>query len=174
MRKAVMIGVMVLLVGAYIVILQKSPESKVEQTLTPTVTETLLETLPQTPEELIETHNQLMAETYNSQTTEEDVQTLVSTMRKLYSKEFLALNTEIAQQEALIQELAVNSVGRMYLISSKLEYIKYNDKEDQAEAVVTHQTTKGDQKRVYSMALEEGTWKILRWENITASQTPEE
>lgn len=172
-----MIGIMVLLVGVYIWSLQKEPESKVEQTLTPVVTESLPETLPKTPEQLIERHNELMQATYNSQTTEKDVEALVSAMRQLYSKAFLELNTEASQQKALKEELAINSVGRMYLVSSKFEYIKFNDKEDEAEAVVTHQTTRGDQKRSYNMILEDGEWKILKWENLetaTPSKTPEE
>lgn len=172
-----MIGIMVLIVGAYIGILQREPASKVEETHTPIVTESLLETLPETPEEVIEIHNKLMKATYNSQTEEEKITDLVLDMRKLYSKAFLELNSEEDQKKALAEELTLNAENKMYLIDSKLEYIKYNEQENKAEAVVRHQTTKGDQKRVYYLIQEEGIWKILSWENLsatTASKTPEE
>lgn len=172
MRKGIMIGVMILIVIGYIFMVRgkfETNETSIQEQVTP---EQIVEKMPETPEDLILAHNRLMKMSYNSQTKEEDIPELVEAMRKLYSQEFLALNTAEGQEEVLREELLLNGVSKLYLLDSKLEYIKYNEKEDEAEAVVLHQTTKGDQTRTYDLIKEDGIWKIHGWENIQGTREP--
>lgn len=132
---------------------------------------------PEKVKEIVEIHNELMAIAYKYPMNEEEVEKYVKTIRKLYSLEFLEINPEAAQIEALDKERESMSEESMELIASNIDdvYIAQDNdgKEVSAEVNVLHATTQGSLARTYLLIKEDGLWKINGWENMKSEENKE-
>ena len=118
---------------------------------------------PSEPKEIIEIHNQLMSYLYSQNMKDEYIELYVDTVRKLYDKELLDLNTKIDQKNFIIMDREKNKEKPMKLLGSKIEEVTINNAE--AEIKVIHYLDKGDLSRIYTLKRESGLWKILSWES---------
>ena len=117
-----------------------------------------------TPKEVILLHNQLMEYAYSEAMKEEDVKSLIDTMRRLYSKELLALNDYEGQIELFKQEVLNNQDKKMFIKESEIESIEFTES-NTALVKVVHGTTKEQVERMYTLIKEDSGWKIYSWEN---------
>lgn len=122
---------------------------------------------PATPKLLIEVSNEIMEVQYSEAwepDNELEKQTLLA-LRLLCSNRLLELNTYNKQIENLRTELIKNHTEGVYLNNSKIESINFLTPDD-AFVEVIYDTTKGTQKREYTLVKEEGLWKIYSWKDL--------
>lgn len=122
---------------------------------------------PATPKLLIEVSNEIMEVQYSEAwepDNELEKQTLLA-LRLLCSNRLLELNTYNKQIENLRTELIKNHRENVYLNKSTIESINFLTPDD-AFVEVVYDTTKGTQKREYTLVKEEGLWKIYSWKDL--------
>lgn len=122
---------------------------------------------PATPKLLIEVSNEIMEVQYSEaweQDNELEKQTLLA-LRLLCSNRLLELNTYNKQIENLRTELVKNHRENVYLNKSTIKSINFLTPDD-AFVEVVYDTTKGSQKREYTLVKEEGLWKIYSWKDL--------
>ncbi|MEF9959837.1 MAG: DUF6715 family protein [Niameybacter sp.] len=122
---------------------------------------------PETPRLLMEMNNQIMEVQYSDDwavDSEVEKQTLYA-LRLLFSEELLALNKYEKQFEHLRAELIKNHAESIYLEGSQIESINFLTPDD-AFVEVLYKTTKGAQKRQYTLVKEDGLWKIYSWKDF--------
>lgn len=122
---------------------------------------------PATPKLLIEVSNEIMEVQYSEAwepDNELEKQTLLA-LRLLCSNRLLELNTYNKQIENLRTELIKNHRENVYLNKSTIESINFLTPDDTFVEVV-YDTTKGTQKREYTLVKEEGLWKIYSWKDL--------
>lgn len=150
----------------------KSVEAKIDE-----IDKKIEEHYPEKVKEIVEIHNELMAIAYKYPMNEEETEKYVKTIRKLYSLEFLEINPEEMQIEALNKERESMSEESMELIASNIDEVyiaQDNDgKEVSAEVNVLHATNQGSLERTYLLVKEEGLWKINGWENAKPQENEE-
>ena len=150
----------------------KSVEAKIDE-----IDKKIEGSYPEKVKEIVEIHNELMAIAYKYPMNEEETEKYVKTIRKLYSLEFLEINPEEMQIEALNKERESMSEESMELIASNIDEVyiaQDNDgKEVSAEVNVLHATNQGSLERTYLMVKEEGLWKINGWENAKPQENEE-
>ena len=150
----------------------KSVEAKIDE-----IDKKIENNYPEKVKEIVEIHNELMAIAYKYPMNEEEVKKYVSTVRKLYSLEFLEINPEAAQIEALDKERQSMSEENMELIASNIDevYIAQDNEGEEvsAEVNVLHVTNQGSLERTYLLIKEEGLWKINGWETAKPQENEE-
>ncbi len=150
----------------------KSVEAKIDE-----IDKKIEGSYPEKVKEIVEIHNELMAIAYKYPMNEEETEKYVKTIRKLYSLEFLEINPEEMQIEALNKERESMSEESMELIASNIDEVyiaQDNDgKEVSAEVNVLHATNQGSLERTYLLVKEEGLWKINGWENAKPQENEE-
>lgn len=116
---------------------------------------------PSKPQDVINLHNKLMSYLYSESMKEESIDLYVKTVRKLYDKKLLDLNTEEDQKNIIIIEREQNKAQPLKLLGSKIAQTTINNKE--AEIAVIHYLKTGEINRNYTLTKESGSWKILSW-----------
>lgn len=133
------------------------------------------EDYPKEPKAVVALNNKLLDDLYSKDMQESFVNTYVETVRKLYSKEFLSLNSKENQVTFIIAEMQQSKKKGVILQGSKIEEVEVYHEEQWAEVKVIHYLNTGDIKRTYKLVEEDDEWKIDSWENTkTSSDSSEE
>ncbi len=140
------------------------------------ISDSLKDEYPATPDEVINTHNQLMKVLYNPAATEKNIDDYVMAIRKLYSKELLAMNTVEDQVATLTKEKSDDATNQLEIITNEIKktyIVKDNEGNDtSAEINVLHLTNQGSINRTYFLVMEDGKWKINSWLNTNTETDP--
>lgn len=174
MKKLLVILVMLLLcVGYFYAVRANNPRKKyaqreiqkIEQGIKE-VKDNLTSAYPKTAEDVIEYHNKMMNYQYSRYMQEEYVKPAIETVRMLYSKELLELNSIESQEDALLKEIRANKEQSVFILQSKTISTRYDAEETTAIVKVVHSTNIKDMTREYVLIKEEESWKINGWSNV--------
>jgi hypothetical protein len=119
---------------------------------------------PSTPKEVIELNNEMMRLLYSKDMKEADAGLYAETIRNLYDKELLELNSKEDQVSLILIDLQQNAAKSISLLESKIEEVTLE--EDGAAVKVIHYLNINDLTRVYKLTRSSGEWKIVSWENL--------
>lgn len=151
---------------------EKEKEVKVLEELEK-INKELDDSYPDSPKGIIEINNQLLKYLYGKKMNEEELELYVDTVRRLYDKDLLELNTKEGQRTAIEAELIKNEENNYKLLDSKIPEVNRLEN-NEAVVKVVHYLNVQDISRVYRLTNESGVWKIISWENMKMNENKTE
>lgn len=145
-------------------------ERGIEQILIETE-ETINAAYPEDPEEIIAMNNTLFNWLYKGETTQEQVEQIITLQRELYESSFLDLTPQMVQLEKVLKERFELEEKSIKVLSSKVMNA-YEEPPGIMKVEVIHYTNQKDITRLYMLRREtqEGPqkdrWKIYGWKDI--------
>lgn len=134
------------------------------------------ESYPKTPEEIVKLFNRILTTLYNESLTEEELRSLITMERKLFSKELTDINT--LENQISIAQIQIKSFKdlKLKLIDYKVEQSIPHDTEPNYCFVTAIQYINNNSSTNLSFDLkkEDNQWKILSWKGSSINGTTEE